>query len=99
MHFTLRGTFCLCKHRFFFFTISDIKRWAFKFEEHEFGIRVILADAAGWYQSPSLSLAVLVLCEDSDAICVSQNHRMFGVGRDLCGSSSPILLSKQGHLQ
>jgi len=30
---------------------------------------------------------------------ISQNHRMFGVGRDLCGSSSPTLLPKQGHLQ
>jgi len=29
----------------------------------------------------------------------SQNHRMFGVGRDLCGSPSPTLLLKQGHLQ
>ena len=29
----------------------------------------------------------------------SQNHRIVGVGRDLCGSSSPILLPKQGHLQ
>ena len=29
----------------------------------------------------------------------SQNHRMVGVGRDLCGSSSPPLLPKQGHLQ
>ena len=28
-----------------------------------------------------------------------QNHRMFGVGRDLCGSSSPTPLPKQGHLQ
>ena len=28
-----------------------------------------------------------------------QNHRMVGVGRDLCGSSSPTLLPKQGHLQ
>ena len=24
----------------------------------------------------------------------TQNHRMFGVGRDLCGSSSPTLLPK-----
>jgi len=24
---------------------------------------------------------------------------MFGVGRDLCGSPSPTLLPKQGHLQ
>ena len=29
----------------------------------------------------------------------SQNHRMVGVGRELCGSSSPTLLPKQGHLQ
>ena len=29
----------------------------------------------------------------------SQNHRIVGVGRDLCGSSSPALLPKQGHLQ
>ena len=29
----------------------------------------------------------------------SQNHRMIGVGRDLCGSSSPNLPPKQGHLQ
>jgi len=28
-----------------------------------------------------------------------QNHSMFRVGRDLCGSSSPTLLQKQGHLQ
>jgi len=29
----------------------------------------------------------------------SQNHRMFGVGRDLCGSPRQTLLPKQGHLQ
>jgi len=29
----------------------------------------------------------------------SQNHRMVGAGRDLCGSSSPTTLPKQGHLQ
>ena len=28
----------------------------------------------------------------------SQNHRIVGVGRDLCGSSSPTLLLKQGTL-
>ena len=27
----------------------------------------------------------------------SQNHRMVGVGRDLCGSPSPTPLQKQGH--
>ena len=30
---------------------------------------------------------------------ITQNHRMFGVRRDLCGSSSPTPLPKQGHLQ
>ena len=30
---------------------------------------------------------------------LSQNHRIVGVGRDLCGSSSPTLPPKQGHLQ
>ena len=29
----------------------------------------------------------------------NHTHRMVGVGRDLCGSSSPTLLLKQGHLQ
>jgi len=29
----------------------------------------------------------------------SQNHRIVGVGRDHCGSSSPTLLLKQGHPQ
>ena len=28
-----------------------------------------------------------------------ESHRIVGVGRDLCGSSSPTLLLKQGHLQ
>jgi len=32
-------------------------------------------------------------------ITESQNHRTVGVGRDLCGSSSPIPLLKQGRLQ
>ena len=30
-------------------------------------------------------------------ITESQNHRMLGVGRDLCGSSSPTPLLKQGY--
>jgi len=29
----------------------------------------------------------------------SQNHRMLEVGRDLCGSSSPTPVPKQGHLE
>jgi len=38
------------------------------------------------------------LCELVTGVTESQNHRMVGVGRDLCGSSSPTLLPKQGHL-
>ena len=33
------------------------------------------------------------------SLFLSQNHRMVGVGRDLCGSSSPTLLPKQSHLE
>jgi len=36
---------------------------------------------------------------ENHRITESQNHRMFGVGRDLCGSSSPTPLPKQDHLQ
>jgi len=32
-------------------------------------------------------------------ITESQNHRMVGIGSDFCESSSPTLLSKQGHLE
>jgi len=35
----------------------------------------------------------------ADSVQESQNHRIVVVGRDLCGSSSPTLLPKQGHLQ
>jgi len=36
---------------------------------------------------------------DLGVLVESQNHRMVGFGRDLCGSSSPTFLPKQGHLQ
>ena len=36
---------------------------------------------------------------DQSTVRESQNHRMVGVGRDLCGSSSPTPLPKQGHPQ
>ena len=38
-------------------------------------------------------------CWTRQIITESQNHLMLGVGRDLCGSPSPTLLPKQGHLQ
>jgi len=39
------------------------------------------------------------VAKKANGITESQNHRMLGVGRDLCPSSSPTLLPKQGHLQ
>jgi len=33
------------------------------------------------------------------SVLLSQNHRMLGDGKDLCGPSSPTPLLKQGHLQ
>jgi len=39
------------------------------------------------------------VCEGRADAPASQNHRIVGVGRDLCGSPSPTLLPKQGHLQ
>ena len=48
---------------------------------------------SGWmarWEAPTICLA---------SCLGSQNHRIVGVGRDLCGSSSPTLLLKQGHLQ
>ena len=45
---------------------------------------------------PHTALSPLSLCP---SVTESQNHRTVGAGRDLCGSSSPTLLLKQGHLQ
>jgi len=36
---------------------------------------------------------------DQGVKSLPQNHRTLGAGRDLCGSSSPTPLPKQGHLQ
>jgi len=49
------------------------------------------------HQNTCNSLEPLQTCS---CLCSeSQNHRIVGVGRDLCGSSSPTLLPKQGYLQ
>ena len=55
--------------------------------------------AFGWWRAQMLSdhwrqpvISFILFSE-------SQNHRIVGVGRDLCGSSSPTPLPKQGHLQ
>jgi len=42
---------------------------------------------------------VLPLDSRFDCVKLTQNHGTVGVGRDLCGSSSPTPLLKQGHLQ
>lgn len=47
-----------------------VKGWAFHLEEHDIDMRIILADTADWFQMTSLRLAVLTLCEDSDALCI-----------------------------
>jgi len=52
----------------------------------------------------SVTLCVMILSPSHrlplfNRITESQNHRMFRVGRDLCGSSSPTPLPEQGHLQ
>ena len=45
----------------------------------------------------SFALHLISVSRSFCNFCESQNHRMVGVGRDLCGSSSPTLLPKQGH--
>jgi len=51
------------------------------------------------YASPVFANDPSPSTEASVGFTESQNHRMVGVGRDLCGSSSPTPLPKQGHLQ
>ena len=56
-----------------------------------------------------MNFGFVIICIDGDLsseieigkfeLMKSQNHRMVGIGRDLCGSSSPTLLPKQGHLE
>jgi len=55
----------------------------------------ITADEFGTIRTDFVSEIVL----PTHRITQSQNHRMAAVGRDLCGSSSPTLPPKQGHLQ
>ena len=50
----------------------------------------------------TLSLKLMrrfMVASEREEFTESQNHRMVGIGRDLCGSSSPNPLSKPGHLQ
>jgi len=58
--------------------------------------------AGGWVEGGDVETDGVQGCSDSEVkrgFTESQNHRMVGVGRDLCGSPSPTLLPKQGHLQ
>ena len=62
---------------------------------------------AGHSLSPDRAVHHHNTCSGSEAatgtatqrLSPSQNHRMVGAGRDLCGSSSPTPPPKQGHLQ
>ena len=54
----------------------------------------------GWKRPlRSLSPTVNLTLPGPPLNATSQNRRMIGVGRDLCGSSGPTPLPKQGHLQ
>jgi len=51
-------------------------------------------------KGPSLATVRACISAQAWTVTESQNHRVVGVGRDhCCGSSSPTLLLKQGHLQ
>ena len=58
--------------------------------------RICIRLVNGQQETIYLSPAREVLGPD-EAKTESQNHRMIGVGRDHCGSSSPTPLPKQGH--
>ena len=53
----------------------------------------------GCYLHPLPPLHTIAPLSTKNHLATLQNHRTFGVGRDLCGSSSPNPLPKQGHLQ
>jgi len=47
---------------------------------------------------PIASSCLRAAVPGGEARSLPQNHRMVGVGRDLCGSPSPTPVPKQGHL-
>jgi len=59
----------------------------------------IIICSAKFYHSNPFPFRLQTPRKARNRITESQNHRIVGVGRDLCGSSSPIPLSKKGHLQ
>jgi len=66
------------------------------------GSRRLLAAAGVTRAGRALLHAVRETEDDSAGVQVNElhvNHKMFGVGRDLWGSSSPTPLPKHGHLQ
>ena len=72
------------------------------------GTAVTAVDESGWESAEGTSIicwwcSLLVTARAkrrrSKGDNRSQNHRIVGVGRDLCGSSSPTPLQKQGHLE
>ena len=79
-------------------TINTAKYWHGVFGEDEVavlshGMKTNLFFSTAWQHKQISHIPA------TPAFTESQNHRMAGVGRDLCGSSSPTPLPKQGHLQ
>ena len=79
---------------------SPLTSWAQKCREGGMSPVGALRDR-GQQRPPARSPLLCPCCHPSTAATdwESQNHRMVGVGGDLCGSPSPTPLPKQGHLQ
>jgi len=97
-----------CAKEFIFFLISYIFLLDWVFREKDVPDRGV--SNVGKCSSCQMLAVLAVNSSDLGEVCQtvfllnsvakeSQNHRMVGVGRNLCGSSSPTLLPKQGHLQ
>ena len=61
-------------------------------------VQVLAFEFMRLYCIGALGQAIPLLSQSSH-VPLSQNHRTLLVGRDLCGSSSPTPLPKQGHLE
>ena len=89
---TIFSTFCQCHINQY-----DPKYYPFgKKKQTTRPRRIILEEKKGIVEIGAQRSACLV----SKSIYINtQNHSMIGLGRDLCGSSSPTPLPKQGHPQ
>ena len=65
-------------------------------------MKTCLSSFLNWIETKQCFISFYFLYDRANSISQmpeSQKHRIVGVGRDLCGSPSPALLPKQGHLQ